>query len=88
MNQSKIIYIGNLPLNITEDEIKDLFDKFGTIVSFRFAVSMPDSKIRPDFAFIQLSDINTMQNAVNKLDEFYYQNKFLIVKLIDYPSNN
>ena len=86
--QIKTIYIGNLPQNITEADIKKLFVKFGKIISFRFAVPIPNSKIPPDFAFIQLSSLDTMQKAVKKLDELYYQDKFLIVKLIDFPPKN
>ena len=86
--QTKTIYLGNLPQNTTEENIKKLFTKFGDIVSFRFAVSIPELEIKPDFVFIQLSNLKAMQKAVKKLNDFYYQDKFLIAKLIDYPSKN
>lgn len=87
MNQPQIktIYLGNLPQNTTKEDIKKLFTKFGDIVSFRFATSIPELKIQPDFAFIQLSSLKAMQKAVKKLDDLYYQNKFLIAKIIDLP---
>jgi|GEM_PF-2599280 len=77
---NRLIYIGNLPPQATKENLIELFSSFGEIVSIRL---VPNS----NYGFITLSSVESMEKAVASLDDFYYQDHYLILKLVDYPDH-
>ena len=61
-NQSTI-FIGNLPFSTTEDELKRLFDKFGTIVKIHIPTNRETGQPR-GFAFLEFSTEDAAQSAL------------------------
>ncbi|XP_072044127.1 serine/arginine-rich splicing factor 1-like [Amphiura filiformis] len=75
-NNDRRVYVGNLPPDIRESEIKDIFYKYGEILDI-------DLKVRKDydrgssrgspFAFIEFQDKLDAEEAVYKKDGYNYE---------------
>lgn len=63
---SKKIYVGNLPFNATEDDIRDLFSRFGNVLSVSIISDRETGRPR-GFGFVEMDD-NDAEEAVSKLD--------------------
>ncbi|KRH94868.1 putative Nucleotide-binding, alpha-beta plait, RNA recognition motif domain protein [Pseudoloma neurophilia] len=59
------LFVKNLPFNATEQEIEKLFKKFNP-VEIRMPLSEEDSSRNRGYAFIEFSDEETVQKAMNK----------------------
>lgn len=62
----RIIYVGNLPLDIKEWELEDLFFKYGKIVNID--LKLPPRP--PGFAFIEFEDPRDAMDAVKGRDRY------------------
>jgi len=63
----KKLYVGNLPFSATETELRQLFEKHGTVESV--AVIMDRETGRPrGFGFVEMSDSNGAGTAIQNLD--------------------
>ena len=62
-NISNTIFIGNLPENITENELKKKFDKFGIIKNIRLIEDKKGNK--KNFGYIDYETEKAMMSAVN-----------------------
>lgn len=51
---SKKIYVGNLPFSATEDEIRELFEEFGTVDSVNLITDRETGRPR-GFGFVEMS---------------------------------
>ncbi len=80
-NFKKSIKISNLPFDITEDELYDLFYDFGKVEK----VTIPHSiKYRDDvckYAYVNFSDPKVAQQAVNELDGTHFDHLIINVCL-------
>jgi cold-inducible RNA-binding protein len=63
----KKLYVGNLPFTTTETELRQLFEKHGTVESV--AVIMDRETGRPrGFGFVEMADSNGAAAAMQSLD--------------------
>ena len=69
MLKDAVVFVGNLPLDIKEWELIDLFEKYGDIR--HVDLKLPSRP--PGFAFIQFSDPRDARGAVESRDgyDFY-----------------
>ena len=51
---SKRLYVGNLPINTTEDEIKTLFGRHGSVESVNFIRDFDSGRMR-GFGFVEVA---------------------------------
>ena len=51
----KSIYVGNLPFNATEDEVRDLFAAHGTVEAVRLMTDRETGRPR-GFGFVEMAD--------------------------------
>ena len=58
-NNNNTIFVGNLPLDIRERELDDLFYKYGRIVH----IKLPRCNHPPAFAFIEFEDKRDAEDA-------------------------
>lgn len=63
---SKKIYIGNLPFSATEDEIRELFSKHGTVESINLVNDRETGRPR-GFGFVEMDDEGATA-AISALD--------------------
>jgi RNA recognition motif-containing protein len=63
---SKRIYVGNLPFNATEDEVRDLFARHGSVQSVSIVNDRETGRPR-GFAFVEMDD-GDADAAIRALD--------------------
>ena len=62
---TKKLYIGNLSYKAKEHDVKQLFDKAGTVKSVNIAINKYNNKSR-GFGFVEMSTIDEAQKAAKK----------------------
>jgi RNA recognition motif-containing protein len=63
---SKKIYVGNLPFSATEDEVRELFEEFGSVSSVSLISDRETGRPR-GFGFVEMEDSGADQ-AIRALD--------------------
>lgn len=61
------IYVGNLPYDVSEAELKDMFAEFGDIDSAKI-ISDQNSGRSKGFGFVEMADKEAGQNAISSLN--------------------
>lgn len=61
------IYVGNLPYNMTQAELNDLFARFGEIESTTIVTDKYSGRSR-GFGFVEMSNRDQAQKAIAELD--------------------
>ena len=61
------IYVGNLPYETTEDDLRQAFEAHGEVNSVQLIVDRYTGKSR-GFAFIEMSDDSSGQTAIDALN--------------------
>lgn len=64
----KRLYVGNLPLEMTEDDVHELFSAHGQVLSAKL-ILYPDTGISRQIAFVSMSSEEEAKNAIAKLDK-------------------
>lgn len=72
---NRVLYVRNLPFNITSEEMYDIFGKYGGIRQIRIG----DSKETRGTAFVVYEDIYDAKTAVEHLKGFNVANRYLIL---------
>ncbi len=72
---NRVLYIRNLPFNISSEEMYDIFGKYGAIRQIRIGTN----KDTRGTAFVVYEDIYDAKNAVDHLSGFNVANRYLIV---------
>ena len=60
------IYVGNLPFEITEEKLKDLFTEFGEVESARVITDRFSGRSR-GFGFVEMSSNDDAQSAIGAM---------------------
>ena len=63
------LYVGNIPFDVTEQELQDLFCTEGEILSVRVITDKFSGKSK-GFGFVEYNDSNSAGNAISKYDGF------------------
>lgn len=61
------IYVGNLPYETTEDDLRQAFEAHGEVSSVQLIVDRYTGKSR-GFAFVEMSDDGNSQTAIEQLN--------------------
>ncbi|KAK9698310.1 hypothetical protein RND81_08G095400 [Saponaria officinalis] len=72
---NRVLYVRNLPFNITSEEMYDIFGKYGAIRQIRVGTN----KDTRGTAFIVYEDIYDAKTAVDHISGFNVANRYLIV---------
>lgn len=64
---SKKLYVGNLPFTTTEDELRAIFQRHGSVDSVHVITDRETGRAR-GFAFVEMSELNAAQDAIKALD--------------------
>jgi len=63
---SKKLYVGNIPFTVTETQVRDLFEQYGTVDSMAWITDRDTGRFR-GFAFIEMEDA-AADSAINGLN--------------------
>jgi RNA recognition motif-containing protein len=64
---SKKLYVGNLPFTSTEDELRELFGRHGTVDSVSVITDRETGRPR-GFAFVEMAEASAASDAIRALD--------------------
>ncbi len=64
---SKKLYVGNLPFTTTEDELRSVFQRHGSVDSVNVITDRETGRPR-GFAFVEMSEPSAAQDAIRALD--------------------
>uniref|UniRef100_A0A182PT50 NTF2 domain-containing protein n=1 Tax=Anopheles epiroticus TaxID=199890 RepID=A0A182PT50_9DIPT len=72
------LFLGNIPHHATEEELKTLFSKFGTVVDLRImsksVQKMPGVRTPPHYGFITYEDPASVQNCLANMPLYFPEN--------------
>jgi RNA recognition motif-containing protein len=81
------LFVGNLPYDVTEDDLKELFEKFGKIKSLILITDRETKKSR-GFGFVEFSDKENAIEAIKKLNGSTIDSRSIVVKEAHNRNNN
>lgn len=61
------IYVGNLPYKVSDNDLKEIFGEFGEVVSAKVITDRETGRSK-GFGFVEMSDDQDAQNAIDDLD--------------------
>jgi len=61
------IYVGNLQYGLNEDELRSVFEEYGSVESAKI-ISDRETGRSKGFGFVEMSDDSAAQEAINDLD--------------------
>jgi RNA recognition motif-containing protein len=73
----KTIYVGNLPFNSTEDDVRNLFSQYGTVHSVKMITDRETGRPR-GFGFVDIEQ-DGAHAAIEALNGFEFQGRSLRV---------
>ncbi|CAK7215029.1 hypothetical protein SBRCBS47491_002350 [Sporothrix bragantina] len=66
---SKIVFVGNIPYGLSEEQISDIFSSAGRVVSFRLVYDRENGKPK-GFGFAEYPDPDSAASAVRNLNDY------------------
>jgi RNA recognition motif-containing protein len=63
----KKLYVGNLPFSSTEQDLEDLFGRYGSVASVSVITDRETGRPR-GFAFVEMEDASAAESAIRALD--------------------
>jgi RNA recognition motif-containing protein len=76
------IFVAGLPYDLYDDELVEIFEKFGTITSAKVAIDKETGKSR-GFAFVEMPNDEEAREAIEGLNDISLGKKPLVVKEAD-----
>jgi RNA recognition motif-containing protein len=76
------IFVAGLPYDLFDDELVEIFEKFGTIASAKVAMDKETGKSR-GFAFVDMPNDEEARDAIENLNDISLGKKPLVVKQAD-----
>jgi cold-inducible RNA-binding protein len=70
------IYVGNLPFDATEDEIRQMFEAFGQVASVALIKDKFSGQPR-GFGFVEMPDVGEAQKAIQGLNGTEFKGRSL-----------
>jgi cleavage stimulation factor subunit 2 len=80
----RVVFIGNIPYGVSEEQICEIFGRVGTVVNFRLVYDKETSRPK-GFGFLEYTDVDAAASAVRNLNEFEIMGRTLRV---DYSNDN
>lgn len=62
------IYIGNLNYNVSEDQLKELFEEYGEVTSAKLIIDKMSGRSK-GFAFVEMANDDEAKQAIEALNE-------------------
>ena len=81
------IYIGNLNYEASEQDIKELFSKFGEVSSVKLIKDNATGRSK-GFGFVEMADASISKRAISELHETEFMSRNIVVNEARPKSNN
>lgn len=73
------IFIGNLPYDLEEDELRELFEEYGEVSSVKIIIDRGSGRSK-GFAFVEMSNDQQAMKAMDELDGAEIDGRAIAVK--------
>ncbi|PYH96051.1 hypothetical protein BO71DRAFT_439831 [Aspergillus ellipticus CBS 707.79] len=80
----KSVFLGNIPYNLTEEQVKDILSSAGTVTKFRLMMN-PETGKPKGYGFADFADADAAASAVRNLNDYEVMGRKIRV---DWPHNN
>ncbi|KAF7174761.1 hypothetical protein CNMCM7691_003447 [Aspergillus felis] len=80
----KSVFLGNIPYNLTEEQVKDILSSAGTVTKFRLMMN-PETGKPKGYGFADFADADAAASAVRNLNDYEIMGRKIRV---DWPHNN
>ncbi|RAL15254.1 putative polyadenylation factor subunit CstF64 [Aspergillus homomorphus CBS 101889] len=80
----KSVFLGNIPYNLTEEQVKDILSSAGTVTKFRLMIN-PETGKPKGFGFADFADADAAASAVRNLNDYEVMGRKIRV---DWPHMN
>ncbi|KAK4574070.1 hypothetical protein LTR86_001831 [Recurvomyces mirabilis] len=80
----RVVFIGNIPYGVSEEQICEIFGRVGSVVGFRLVYDKETQRPK-GFGFLEYTDVDAAASAVRNLNEFEIMGRTLRV---DYSNDN
>ena len=87
VNRNCSVFVGNIPYEATEDELRAIFSRVGPVVSLRLMYDK-DTKQPKGFGFIEYRDIETAYSCMRNLNDVEYGGRPMRVDWADHELRN
>lgn len=74
------LFVGNLPYRISDDELRQTFSQFGTVVDVRLITDKMTGRAK-GFGFVEMSSADEAQKAIEGLHGKDFQGRNLVVNV-------
>ncbi|MDY0289764.1 MAG: RNA-binding protein [Sphaerochaeta sp.] len=64
---AKKIYVGNMSYNTSEEDLRDLFAQYGTVLSANIIIDR-ETRRPKGFAFVEMEEDSAAEAAISQLD--------------------
>ncbi len=72
------VYVGNIPFSMTDDELRQLFERHGQVAAVNVITDRESGRSR-GFGFVEMNDENEAKKAIEELNEFLANGRNLVV---------
>lgn len=76
------LFVAGLPYDLYDDELMEIFEKFGPVISAKVTLDRETGKSR-GFGFVEMQNEQDGKDAIEQLEEIYLGKKLLVVKPAD-----
>ena len=83
VNRNCSVFVGNIPYEATEDELRSIFSRVGPVVSIRLMYDK-DTRQPKGFGFIEYRDIETAYSCMRNLNDVEYGGRPMRVDWADH----
>ncbi len=73
----KKLFVGNLPFSSTEDSIRELFSKYGEVLSVKIPTDRSSGRSK-GFCFVEMENAD---NAISELNNFLFEGRNIKVDI-------
>jgi cleavage stimulation factor subunit 2 len=87
VNRNCSVFVGNIPYEATEDELRAIFSRVGPVVSLRLMYDK-ETKQPKGFGFIEYRDIETAYSCMRHLNDVEYGGRPMRVDWADHELRN
>lgn len=84
MQQKQKLYVGSLPYKTTEDDLKEIFSQYGTVVGVKVVTDRVTGQSK-GFGFVEMANEKEAQDAISGVNGSSLDERTLVVSIARPP---
>ena len=66
--EKKVLYVGNLPFSVNDEELREAFSQIGEVVSAKVIIEHPTERSK-GFGFVEMATEELAKSAIAEMDQ-------------------